>query len=317
MGLLSGSGDADRAEELCELARSDPDAAAGAADELRELLASDEADSRTAAADALFHLAPSHPDAVEPAVDRLLSRLDDGDASSRRRAADALVALVDADPATFSAWVETTAPRLDDDDPYVRATIANVFALLAAERPSNVLSAVEDLWTALVDPGDWDVRVFATGALADIAVRHPDEVVPAVEQTIANAGKPVPALQVAAVDLLATVGVDQPGVVDDEVDEVLADIAQNAPPSQREAALLAIGRLGSACPGCIPTALETVAPALAADDRAVRRGAAAAYVAIASSRPDAVPTDEATRQRLWWLADEVDQPIAALLDRLS
>ncbi|MFD1647471.1 HEAT repeat domain-containing protein [Haloarchaeobius litoreus] len=313
MGLLSGSDDTDRAEELCELARDDPAGAVAHVDELRDLLAAGDATTRASAADALYHIAGAEPEALVDCVDALITQLDDDDASARRRAADALAATAAGAPRTFSAWVESLAPSLSTGDPYVRAAVASVFAQLAASGPSTVLDAVEGLRDATTDDEEWDVRTYATGALADVATRYPEEVLPVVDDAVANAREPVPALQTASIDLLAAVAVSDPATVP-EVDELFAELVLDAPTSQRLAAAYAIGRVGVEHPDRIPEALSALTTAIGDDDDRVSRAAATAFVTVATEYSGSVTIGDDLRQRLWWLADDIDAPVEQLLE---
>jgi HEAT repeat protein len=313
MGLLSGSDDRDRAEKLCELAREDPAGAVAHVEELRDLLAAGDATTRTGAADALYHIAGAEPSALADCLDTLITQLDDEDASARRRAADALAATADGAPRTFSAWVESLAPFLSTTDPYVRAAVASVFARLATSGPSTVLDAIEGLRDATTDGEEWDVRTFATGALAEVATRYPEEVLPVVDDAVANAREPVPALQTAAIDLLAAVAVNDPATVP-EIDELFAELVLDAPTSQRLAAAYAIGRVGVDHPDRIPEALTALTTAIGDDDDRVSRTAATAFVTVAAEYPGSVTMGEGLRQRLWWLADDIDAPVEQLLE---
>ena len=313
MGLLSGSDDADRAEELCDLARADSDAALGHVDELRGLLKGSSATARASAADALYHLASDHPAEVADCVDVLLTQLEDDDASVRRRTADALVTIAESRPRTFTAWVESLAPMLSTADPYVRAAVAAVFAHLAASGPSTVLSVVDELRVATTDDEEWDVRVYATGALADVATRYPEEVVPAVSAALDNAREPIPALQTAAVDLLAAIAVDEPSGTGSEADEVFAELLHEGAVDQRVAAAYATGRVAAEHPHRMRRSLEALAPALADEDERVQLAAATVYVHVADDHPDAVELGDDVRQRLWWLADDLDASVERVL----
>ncbi|WP_435360893.1 hypothetical protein [Haloarchaeobius sp. DFWS5] len=306
MGLLRGSDDGDRAEALCSLAKSDPASAADSADELYSFFTSSDTDVLAAAADTCYHLASSHPDVVTPAIDQLLSALEDGDASVRRRAADALCELADSEPSAFSAWVESMTQYLSAADPYVRATMTGLYARLAASGPSRVLAVVDDIAAVVDDDGDWDVRVYATGALADVAARYPESVLSVVDDVVANAREPMPALQIAAVELLAAVGVDSPGAVRDDVDDLFASLLRDGASGPRRATALAAGHLACAQPQLLPGALDALTTTLADDDQEVARAAARAYVAVARAQPGAVAVSQEVRQRLWWLADDLD-----------
>lgn len=312
MGLLSGSDDTERAEELCELARDDPSAAVGHVDELRDLLGAGDAAARAAAADALYHIARAEAGPLEDCVDVLITRLGDDDASSRRRAADALAAVAETAPRSFGAWVESLSPFLSSSDPYVRAAVAAVFARLAAAGPSTVLDAGEALRAATTDDEEWDVRTFATGALADVATRYPEAVLPVVDDAVANAREPVPALQTAAVDLLAAVAVSEPTTVPD-VDALFAELVTDAPTSQRMTTAYAIGRVGVERPETVREALSALVATISDDDDRVSRAAATAFVTVAAEHPDAVTIGDDLRQRLWWIADDVDGPVGAVL----
>ncbi|WP_435345221.1 hypothetical protein [Haloarchaeobius sp. HRN-SO-5] len=313
MGLLGGSDDADRAEELYEIARNSPAAAADHVEELASLLKGSGPPARTRAADALYHTAGARPERVAEVVDVLLTHLADDDVNARRRTADALVAVAGGYPRTFAAWVESLVPVLSTTDPYVRAAVACVLAHLAASGPSTVLPAVDELRAATTDEEEWDVRVYATGALADVAERYPEEAAPVVPDAVANAREPVPALQVVAVDLLAAVAVADPSAASTEADEVFAELLREGAVEQRVAAACATGRVAVERPRRMQRSVSELATTTADDEERVRLAAATASVRVAQHHPDAVDLDDDAAQRLRGLADDLDVSVERVL----
>lgn len=212
MGLLGNDDfDPDRAQELAELAESDPQSAAESIDELEAMLSANREDVRNAAAYTLSVIAGSDPKVVSEIADSIREHLDDPasdvrvnitwclakvaeeytkevypalsqlktriqDSDTEDAAMTAFVPLSDDYPSECTSIAEDAIRLLGHKEPNVRSSAAYVTWNIGKESPEKIRRAVTPCLDLLTNQNDF-VRHNAVGTLGQIATEHPEDIV--------------------------------------------------------------------------------------------------------------------------------------------
>ncbi|MFB6202193.1 MAG: HEAT repeat domain-containing protein [Halorhabdus sp.] len=306
----------ERANELLDMARSNPDATS--AEAFDELLTAADPRARRYAIDGLQVLASQEPAALTDRVDRLTDLLTDPDQEVRAGASNAFAERLPGSSVAETA--STLAELLDDEYPLVRWNALEALVRAARVDPETCQSFVGDV-APFLDADSEQVRLHATRFLAVVATARPDAVAPAVDRLsdvlrtdadVTVGVEPemrghesvspsrIEQLQEGVVgrrrDLRQTAGhaiyavaEEQPSAVEDEIEQLLT-LLDDPDPQVRHVVLAVLFAVGDRYAKRIAGHVETIAARFDDDQesRMVRAAASQALAAVGTGQPESV-----------------------------
>lgn len=304
---------ADRARQLADEARSNPDAID--LDEVAALLDADSSDARRYGIEAFRATLSADPPDAAAHVPALRDLLDDDDSLVRNGAMAALAELVVTDHESVRPAVEDAVALLDDEQDIVRSTALDFLYKLGREEPKAVGGAVPKLLTAL-EVDDLHQQSVAVLCLGHVARSNTEPLVPAVdrfvdlfveerEQSVGpdsrqgmdpgdvsklrelsrNAAQRDRDVRMAAGEVVVAVARFEPSALRSRVPD-LARHLDAANPEIRGVVIDVFGAVGREHPDAIEEHLSAIADDLYTDG--IRERAARALAAVSQSAPDDV-----------------------------
>jgi len=281
------------ARELEELATRREEVFDGAIEILEE-----GSGDRPRAVDRIRSLAVRYGDLADRAVEELAERIEDDDERLRRSAAEALRRIADHRAEAVEGEQRSLRRALGDDQPNVRLDAARTLVLLSRvgeERPDEQLleEVVETLVGLLHEHTRWFSQGPVAGLLGELGREHPIAVEPAVEPMVRfvvgelTSGSATSGIgRSTAVQALAEIGENEPGLIVQYVDVFLDEIG-NDRPGVRGRCIEALGALASQNTDLASLVVPSVAARLEETDF-VRSAALEALRRIRRAAPEVV-----------------------------
>lgn len=326
----------DEARALRELAQQSPEAVR--VERLVDLFVCGEHSTRRAANDAMGALLQQRPNAADAAFSHLVSHLRDDDPDTRRRAALTACVLAAESPGAVQSALEPLLSIATDPAEPGREPALLALSEFAIGRPGDAAKIVGPLLDVAADtvprhasvtprePPQGDgpqrrdgmalertrrdqVRVYAIGGVAQIAIERPEAVDPHRDALYGLLDDDHHLVRAGACEALVGVGQERPEAIDpavpDLVDLVANDVKNPVPWRAGEALAVACDSDPSAVGGELATATERLRTFLDSPDPQRRRTGVVLVEAVATVDTDAAGP---LRQAVQELLDE-DDPV--------